>query len=800
MTATATAIRAVWVIGMMFGTLGTASFSAQAQSASQGVAASKRVYGIPAGPLERVLNSFAGAAGLDLSVEASLMQGKTSAGLAGSFTISEGFAELLRGQGLHVVRGAGGGYSLRPGAVPVERTSDSTLPVVTVTAAAERSAASGLQGEGQAADGYRATTVSSLGTLGSMNLLDVPFSISVVPQALMKNTLAQSPDDVYRLNPSTRTITPQGTGWLPIASIRGFNTSDSATDGLRRPSNYAAVLEDKERIEVLNGLSGFLYGAAAPAGMINYVYKRPTVERLNSLTVGNYGGSQYYAHGDFGGRFDEAGRAGYRLNIVKQDGETTVDDQKINRELVSGAIDWQITDQLKLELNAAYNRYRTTGPSAYWFYGAVPHGAVPDARKNWGQPWIHDEFENKELLGKLTYRLNDRVTLRGAYARNDSDRPVQDHTMNSIVSSTEYRQLRQRAGETKTKNDAMQAMADVDFATGSVDHKLTIGYHTYATESWATTYAPNTGYLGPYSLANPTYVPEAVFPPDRTSPYYSGKTTNRNIVVGDTIKFGDRWSALVGVNHSTIETESFNAAGLKSQPDYDKSRNSPSVAVLYKLASEVTTYASYIEGLERGGVAPVVTRNRDTIMAPMVSKQKELGVKANVSAMLLTAAVFDIEKAYEYTDANNVYTQSGRQNHKGLEFAATGKLTDRFTVVSGVTLLDTEINGGANSGKEPINVAKLVAKVYSEYELPVQGLSLTGGVYYTGKQWANATNTDRLPDFTTVDLGLRYATKVADKPLTLRLNISNVANKNYWLTSYYVGAPRAVALSAQLSF
>ena len=38
------------------------------------------------------------------------------------------------------------------------------------------------------------------------------------------------------------------------------------------------------------------------------------------------------------------------------------------------------------------------------------------------------------------------------------------------------------------------------------------------------------------------------------------------------------------------------------------------------------------------------------------------------------------------------------------------------------------------------------------------------------------------------------------RPVTLRLNVNNVANRNYWLNSYYLGNPRNVALSAQMQF
>jgi len=57
-----------------------------------------------------------------------------------------------------------------------------------------------------------------------------------------------------------------------------------------------------------------------------------------------------------------------------------------------------------------------------------------------------------------------------------------------------------------------------------------------------------------------------------------------------------------------------------------------------------------------------------------------------------------------------------------------------------------------------------------------------------------------VPAYTTVDLGARYETKIYNKPLTLRLNVSNIEDKSYWMNSYYVGPPRTIAFSAQMKF
>lgn len=779
------------------------STALQAQAPALPRAASGASVFVPAGSLESGLLSLGRQLNLRMLYPSALTRGKTTAGVSGASSPAA-VSTLLVGTGLsHSFTGTGTVQIFDPSAaVPGASAPAGAIALDTIEVQGQ-GLSTILQNDGLAKDGYRSSTISSLGPLGAVAIKDTPFSVSVTPRELIQNIQAQSPDDVFKINPYTRTQTPQVSGWAPMVNMRGFTTYDTAEDGLRRSYSHATSLEDKERVEVITGLSGFLYGAAAPAGMVNYVYKRPTFERLNSVTLGTYGAGQAYVHGDFGGRIDEAGKAGYRLNVVKQGGPTAIDDQKIDRLLVSGALDWQITDRLKLEFNASHTKYDIDAASSYWFFRAgVPHGRAPDASKNWSQPWIRDEIEKTRLAGRLTYELSDHVTLRAGYAHEWLDRPVQDHTQHSVRSPGEYYQLAIRSGRTKNEFDSAQAFADIKFDTFSVRHKLTVGYHMYSDRAWGTTYNPNTGYVGPYSMSLPRHIAEPVFPSRASEALYkAGYVRNQNFVIGDQIDFNDRWSALIGATYSRINTQSLASTGLRTQPNYNQGRWSPSASLLFKPASWLTLYGSYIEGLEQGGIAPSTSLNYGTVMAPMVSRQYEVGAKAQVGGVLVTAALFDIAKAYEYENAARLYTQDGRQRNKGIEFTATGKVTDDLTVVGGLTLLDSKIEGGTFDGKTPMNVAKVLAKLYAEYELPwMRGLFLTGGVYHTGRQWASNANDDRLKSYTTLDLGLRYATQVYGKPLTLRANVSNVTDKNYWQNTYYLGAPRTVAVSAQMTF
>ena len=332
-------------------------------------------------------------------------------------------------------------------------------------------------------------------------------------------------------------------------------------------------------------------------------------------------------------------------------------------------------------------------------------------------------------------------------------------------------------------------------------HKLTLGYFGFWTKSWATSYNPNTTYLGPYPRSRPTYVPEPVFPPNTSSPYYSGRSRNDNYVIGDRISIGDQVTAIIGASRSEIFSRSVDVAGQPSRPNYKKGRWSPTLGLTYKPTGWLTAYASYIEGLEAGGTAPEGAVNAREIMPPMVSRQKEVGVKAKLGGVLLTGALFEISKAYELLTDDNRYTQQGRQKHRGIEFTATGRLTDALTIVGGFTALDADIKGGDYDGLDPINTATNWAKLYLEYDLPfAPGVTLTGDVYRTGKQWGNAANSDRLPAYTTFDLGARYNVPMGEKQIILRLAVNNVADKSYWQNAYYVGQPRTVAFSAQFQF
>jgi iron complex outermembrane receptor protein len=222
----------------------------------------------------------------------------------------------------------------------------------------------------------------------------------------------------------------------------------------------------------------------------------------------------------------------------------------------------------------------------------------------------------------------------------------------------------------------------------------------------------------------------------------------------------------------------------------------------------VTTYATYIESLESGGVVGGNYANAGQLLKPMDSSQYEVGVKAYLRGLLLTGAFFQIDKSLNYAGSDNVLTQDGRERHRGFEFSATGRLFDSLNILGGFTLLDAKnikTTNGALDGNRPKYVPKTIAKLYLEYDTPfVEGLTLNGGFNHFGSSYANNSNLVKAPAYNVVDLGLRFQTALWGKTTIFRFDVTNVANKAYWAAEpgaeLFLAQPRAFILTGSIEF
>ncbi|MDK2065539.1 TonB-dependent receptor, partial [Aliarcobacter butzleri] len=358
------------------------------------------------------------------------------------------------------------------------------------------------------------------------------------------------------------------------------------------------------------------------------------------------------------------------------------------------------------------------------------------------------------------------------------------------------------------KNWSGNIYLDSKFETFGVNHLLTTGYSENHSESLFPKDFFRTKYSTDLTLnqIKNSNIPSDIIP-NSNKIHYNPTLQYKNVLIGDDIIFNDKWSALVGFNYATVIQTSYNNEVKSSK--YDKSELTPTLSLMYKPFDDLTTYVTYIESLEQGTIVGDDYSNRGEVLSPYVSKQYEVGAKYSLNdSVLLTGALFRIEKANEYEDNTTTplptLSQDGEQIHQGLELTITGKVTDNLTLFGGGTWMDLSVEKHSDKtleGKKPTNAASKMAKLYAEYNIPfISGLTVTGGAYYTGEKYGNTTNTDKIPSYTLYDAGLRYKTKLDKYPTTFLLNVSNLTGEDYWASSNYLGDPRSVAFSMKMEF
>ena len=237
----------------------------------------------------------------------------------------------------------------------------------------------------------------------------------------------------------------------------------------------------------------------------------------------------------------------------------------------------------------------------------------------------------------------------------------------------------------------------------------------------------------------------------------------------------------------------------------------PAVGLVVKPLKELSLYTNYVEGLVQGDTAPitsgsVIISNAGQVFSPAKSKQYEVGVKYDHTVIGGTLALFRITKPSSLV-AGSVYTEDGQQRNQGVEFSSFGEITKGLRLLGGATYLNAETTRTQDetlNGKKVIGVPQTLVNLGVEWDVAgLHGLTLDGRIVYTSSQWVNGANTESIPAWTRLDLGGRYSCAVGDKLLTVRANVENVTNKDYWSSvggepgaDYLVlAAPRTFLLS-----
>lgn len=708
------------------------------------------------------------------------------------------------------------------GALAQATATPATLSTVTVEASADASAA-GLTkpfAGGQVARGGR------VGILGNQDVMDTPFSTTSYTSELIQDQQARSVADVLLNNPSVRQARGFG-NFQEVYNVRGFllYSDDIAYNGLygMLPRQYVAS-ELFERVEVLLGSNTFLNGVApggsGVGGAINLLPKRAPNEPLTSVGFGVQSGGQATVSADLARRFGPDQSTGIRINAVRRDGGTGVGDEKRELSALGVGLDWH-NSNVRVSADIGYQDHKLSDgrpnvtPSA-----TLPLPRVPDADQNYAQPWTYAKERDTFATARAEVDLSNSMTAWAALGlRNSTESNVlaNPSVTDAAGDTSSYRFDNVRKDKVTTGEIGVRDK----FQTGSIGHTVSLSATRYDNDRKnAYAFSNFTGFgsnlYAPVNVNAP--VANAFVGGVLTNPLLQATIRTSSLAIADTLSFAqDTVLVTLGARRQKIEQIGYDYNTGVQTDSYNASRTTPVAGVLFKATRNISVYGNYIEALQPGTTAPAssggtVITNVGQIFAPYQSKQKEVGVKYDGGNIGASVAMFSIDQPLSAV-VNGQYGPYGKQRNQGLELSVFGEPVKGIRVLGGLTLLDAQqrqTTGGATDGKDAIGVARTQFNLGAEWEVPgVRGLALNTRLLYTSKQYADAANTQQLPDWTRVDAGVRYLMDIGGgKVLTLRGRIDNLFNKAYWASAggypgagYLVqGAPRTFVLNGTIDF
>ena len=770
------------------------------------VSAQARSYDVPSSDLGQALSRFASQAGVSISVDPALVNGRRSPGLSGSYSVDEGFTRLLQGSGLQLQAVGAGAYTVVP-AADEAATEIAPTAITGVTVPSES-----LEGERYA--GGQVARRSSQGLLGSRDFMESPLSMTTYTSETVKNNQARTLADLTNSDPAVRSTNPAG-GRYEQFTIRGFSlfNTDVSYGGLYGLlPTYSIDMEMADRVDILRGPTQLVNGISprgSVGGGINIVPKRATDKPITEFTGTYVSDSQVGGAVDVGRRFGEDNRFGIRFNGVKQSGDTEWDHQKVNREMAVLGLDYR-DERLRLSMDVGHTERDTDAPQERVLVAdAAPVPKADDVKHNYAQHWSKAKTDDTFGALRAEYDIDDSTMVYGAVGARKSNHDFLRHNVSVTNAAGDFTVSPRdftRDEDVRTVNAGVRKW----FQTGPVSHEVNLAadYFELDFENGGARYANGNG-----NLYSPVQTPKPLVPTRPDAKIYT-ESRFSGVALSDTLGFmEDRLLVTLGARWQRVKIDDW-SNGIERPTGYDEEKVSPSMGVLFKATDQLSLYANYMEGLSQGKIAPSTSNNNDEIFPPFISRQIEAGAKYDMGRFALTAAVFRIKQpAYETNSTSRVFGPNGKRVNDGVELSVFGEPVEGFRLLGGVMYIDSELRdtvGGATDGNRAPATPKLNANLGAEWDVPgVQGLTLTGRGIYSSSQYLDQANTKEIDAWTRYDLGARYAFKVDDKDITLRGTVENVLDSRDWISAgasddsepgLTISTPRTFILSATVGF
>jgi iron complex outermembrane recepter protein len=697
------------------------------------------------------------------------------------------------------------------------------------------------------------------------SLQDVPVAVTAFASSDLAQAGIQTVADLERITPNTTLRPSRATNTTLTAYIRGIGQNDPLWGfepgvGLyiddvyfARPQGAMLDVYDIERIEVLRGPQGSLYGKNTIGGAIKYVTRRMTGESEMDidLGVGNYNQRDVSISGQLpliedklyvGATVASFQRDGFGKNLT-----TGAENYDKDIEATRLSIEFTPTDNLFMRLagdmtvDDSNNRHGSRMTTSL-VTGEAPHD-IFDTTAGAG-----DDMKVKNSGGNFTleWDVSESLTFKSVSAyREGSTEGFIDFDATAINSA-----------------DAPVVYSDhqftQEFQLNYTTDKLALVGGLYYMDGYAS---------GAFDFILGSAAPGQVQPALAISTQGTAETTSKAAYFHAGYNVTDELTLTLGGRYTQDEKEStvYKAiaatdgttggaspefgggylAGPPAAPNSDFtdsgewSQFSPKIGFDYQIGESTMIYASYAEGFKSGGInmradAAASPAGFDHVFDPETAETYELGVKTElldnrvrINAALFRTSYENVQITQNVLIAGNFIpsvTTDNEQTINGLEFELTAQLSEAFSTSVNLGYIDSEWDSFINSVGVDVADNTKVSNVPQFSGFVALNYNNDFGDFGSFNAGVNVSYTDEIAmevaqgkqpidegSYSLLNFDLNWYS--ADEHWTVGLHAKNLTDKEYRVAGYNLGAalgedittgfygdPRTVTLNVGYSF
>jgi TonB-dependent siderophore receptor len=531
---------------------------------------------------------------------------------------------------------------------------------------------------------------STIATKLPTPLQQTPASVGVVTEWLIEeqgsSVLGEALQNVSGVNVQTQS------GVADFFVVRGFDSIANGlvlVDGAAEPEISFYQLYNVERVEVLKGPGGFLYGGNPIAATINMVRRQPEPGGflglgLSAGTFGAHGGSVDWNQG--------GETLGFRLNGLWNEADGYRDRPSEVRAINPG-FTWRPDDKSSLHINLELLDTSFSPDSGlplvvdFFRPGSAPRIANVPRTRSYQSPYDHSDQETRRVQADWEDERSGRLTLRNKTYYRSLDWDSSATIFNGVFPDPAFFGRENLVSRTLILLDDKQEFLGNQFEgvlraeAGGVTHQLLAGIEVARLTDRFTL---DVGFLPEIGLERPI---ETAQGPVFLIPGQSQSADASSLVispyVADQIALSDKLQVLVGARFDSIDYEDDVTATSRSF-----SKVSPTLGVVWTPVAPLSLYANAGRAFAPPSSRVVGERQ------PEESEQIEAGIKAELwkGKAQATFALYDLKREnVAIPDRTGITRQTGSQRSRGAELELAAEPLPRLRTFFSYAYTDAEL-------------------------------------------------------------------------------------------------------------